>query len=321
VEEEVTDVESLSGLTIIATGPLPSGPLFDSLRAMHGEDNLYFYDAAAPIVTRESIDFDKAYLASRYDRGEAAYINCPMNKEEYAAFYDALMGAEVATLHEFETEKVFEGCMPVEKMARRGFKTLCFGPLKPRGLKDPRTGREPYAVLQLRQDNAEGTLYNLVGFQTNLKFGEQKRVFSMIPGLEQAEFVRYGVMHRNTYLNSTRVLQPTLESRMRQGLFFAGQITGMEGYMESAAGGLMAAYNVLRKAEGKEPLAFPLETILGALSRYVSDPNKKDLQPMNANFGILPTLVQRPRSKEERGRAYYDRGIEAFRRFLAEGEN
>ena len=302
--ELVTDV--VSGIntdeyTIVASGPLTHGALSDAIIKLTGQDSLFFFDAAAPVVTRESIDEEKTYLAARYNKGTADYINCPMEKEEYEAFYEALINAERAPLHEnVENVKVFEGCMPVEIMAQRGKETLCFGPLKPKGLPNPKTGREPYAVLQLRRDNTEGTLYNLVGFQTNLKFGEQKRVFSMIPGLENAEFVRYGVMHRNTYINSPVVLNRDYSLIKYPKVFFAGQITGVEGYVESASSGMIAGINAARKILGKESIIFPASTCSGALIKYITDRENKKFQPMNANFGIIEWNRVKIKNKKER---------------------
>ncbi|HHP9974556.1 TPA: FADH(2)-oxidizing methylenetetrahydrofolate--tRNA-(uracil(54)-C(5))-methyltransferase TrmFO, partial [Listeria monocytogenes] len=261
--EEVTTIPE--GPTIIATGPLTSPALADEIKQLTGEEYLYFYDAAAPIIEKDSIDMDKVYLKSRYDKGEAAYLNCPMSEEEFNAFYEALVTAETAALKEFEKEVFFEGCMPIEVMAKRGIKTMLFGPLKPVGLEDPKTGKRPYAVLQLRQDDAAGTLYNMVGFQTHLKWGEQKRVFGMIPGLENAEIVRYGVMHRNTFINSPTVLEPTYQLKTRNDLFFAGQMTGVEGYVESAASGLAAGINAANFIQEKELVVFPTETAIGSL--------------------------------------------------------
>ncbi len=318
IEEEVKDLSSIEGIVIVATGPLTSPALFDYIKSTTGEDNLYFYDAAAPIVMKESIDFDSAFMASRYDRGDADYINCPMTREEYTAFYEALTTAESAPLKHFEDAKVFEGCMPVEKMASRGFMTLCFGPLKPKGLKDPKTGKEPFACVQLRKDNSEGTLYNIVGFQTNLKWGEQKRVFSMIPALKNAEFVRYGVMHRNTFLNRIRLLKATMQLENQPNVFFAGQITGMEGYMESAMGGLLAGLNAARLYENKAPLVFPRETLIGALSQYVTDGQKHELQPMNSNYGLLPPLQQKVKDKNEARKQVSLRSLEILKTFLEE---
>ncbi len=300
VSEVVSDINT-DEFTIVATGPLSDGSLNGAITALTGCEALSFFDAAAPVVTAESIDAEKTYMAARYNKGTADYINCPMTKDEYDAFYDALVSAERAQLHEnVENIKVFEGCMPVEIMAARGRETLCFGPLKPRGLPDPKTGREPYAVLQLRRDNTEGTLYNLVGFQTNLKFGEQKRVFSMIPGLENAEFVRYGVMHRNTYINSPKVLAADYSLKKYPRIFFAGQITGVEGYVESASSGMAAGINAARKMLGKEPVIFPPAMCTGALIRYITDGENKRFQPMNANFGIIEWERVKIKNKKER---------------------
>ena len=274
---------------IIATGPLTSDAMSDAIRAYFGgADYLSFFDAAAPLVSFDSIDMSRAWFASRYDRGDADYVNCSMERDEYAAFVEALTTAEEAEVHGFEDSKVFEGCMPVEVMARRGFDTLRYGPLKPVGLKDPKTGREPYAVVQLRKDNAEGSVFNLVGFQTHLKFPEQKRVFSMIPALHNAEFVRYGVMHRNTFLDSPKLLNADFSMRTRPELFFAGQMTGVEGYMESASSGLLAGRNAVRRLEGKAPLILPITTMMGSLAEHAAHSPSKDFQPMGANFGILP---------------------------------
>ena len=300
VNELVSDINT-DEYTIISSGPLTHGALSNAIINLTGQDSLFFFDAAAPVVTRESIDETKTYLAARYNKGTADYINCPMEKDEYEAFYDALINAERAPLHEnVENIKVFEGCMPVEIMAKRGKETLCFGPLKPKGLPNPKTGREPYAVLQLRRDNTEGTLYNLVGFQTNLKFGEQKRVFSMIPGLENAEFVRYGVMHRNTYINSPQVLSNDYSLIKYPKVFFAGQITGVEGYVESASSGLIAGMNAARKILGMESVVFPPSTCSGALIKYITDRENKKFQPMNANFGIIEWNRIKIKNKKER---------------------
>ena len=300
VSEVVSDINT-DEFTVVATGPLSDDSLNGAITALTGCESLSFFDAAAPVVTAESIDAEKTYMAARYNKGTADYINCPMTKDEYDAFYDALVSAERAQLHEnVENIKVFEGCMPVEIMAARGRETLCFGPLKPRGLPDPKTGREPYAVLQLRRDNTEGTLYNLVGFQTNLKFGEQKRVFSMIPGLENAEFVRYGVMHRNTYINSPKVLAADYSLKKYPRIFFAGQITGVEGYVESASSGMAAGINAARKMLGKEPVIFPPAMCTGALIRYITDGENKRFQPMNANFGIIEWERVKIKNKKER---------------------
>ena len=300
ISETVGEIDT-DEFTIIATGPLTHGKLSEAILELTGQDSLFFFDAAAPVITRESIDETKTYLAARYNKGTADYINCPMEKDEYEAFYNALINAERAPLHEgVENVKVFEGCMPVEIMAQRGKETLCFGPLKPKGLPNPETGKEPYAVLQLRRDNTEGTLYNLVGFQTNLKFGEQKRVFSMIPGLERAEFVRYGVMHRNTYINSPQVLNTDYSLIKYPKVFFAGQITGVEGYVESASSGMIAGINAARKLMGEESVVFPAATCSGALIKYITDRENKKFQPMNANFGIIDWERVKIKNKKER---------------------
>lgn len=303
------------GIVIIATGPLTSGAMADTIKQLCGE-GLSFYDAAAPIVTYESLDLDKVFFASRYDRGDADYINCPMNKEEYLAFHEALVNAERIQLKDFETHpfSVYEGCMPIEVLASRGVDTMRFGPMKPVGITDKRTGKRPYAVIQLRRENSEGTLFNLVGFQTNLKFGEQKRVFSMIPGLENAEFMRYGVMHRNTFINSPELLNADFSMREHSDIYFAGQITGVEGYMESAASGIIAGIAAARKIKGLEPLVLPNDTMTGALSRYISDPfNAGKFQPMGANMGILPDIGVRIKDKKERYGAYADRAVRSLR--------
>jgi len=317
--EEVTDIPQ-EGIVVVATGPLTSPALSDRIRELTGEEFFYFYDAAAPIVERDSIDMEKVYVASRYGKGEAAYLNCPMTEDEFNAFYEALVTAETAELKSFEKEIYFEGCMPIEVMAARGRQTLLFGPMKPVGLPDPRTGKLPYAVVQLRQDNAAGTLYNLVGFQTHLKWGEQKRVFRMIPGLENAEFVRYGVMHRNTFINSPKLLKPTYQFRHRDTLLFAGQMTGVEGYVESAASGLIAGINAGRLARGLDPVVPPPETAHGSMARYITTADFRNFQPMNANFGLFPPLEERIRGKKEKNEALARRAleaIEAFRRTLA----
>ena len=261
---------------------------------------------------------DKVYLKSRYDKGEAAYLNCPMTEEEFTAFHKELVNAEMAELHDFEDEKFFEGCMPIEEMASRGAKTMLFGPLKPVGFEDPKTGKEPFAVVQLRQDNAVGDLYNIVGFQTHLKWGEQKRVFSMIPGLENARFVRYGVMHRNTYLRSPEMMTATYQTKARSDLFFAGQMTGVEGYVESAASGLYAGINAARLALGQEPVVFPTETMMGAMAHYITHASKKNFQPINANFGIVPRLKQKIRDKRERNLQLSQRALTILDAFKAE---
>ncbi|CAM4313359.1 MAG: methylenetetrahydrofolate--tRNA-(uracil(54)-C(5))-methyltransferase (FADH(2)-oxidizing) TrmFO [Paenibacillus macerans] len=317
VNEEIRELPQ-EGIVVIATGPLTSPALSEQIKRLTGEDYFYFYDAAAPIVEKDSIDMGKVYLASRYDKGEAAYLNCPMTEEEFDAFYEALISAEVAQLKEFEKEVYFEGCMPIEVMMRRGKQTALFGPMKPVGLVNPHTGTLPYAVVQLRQDNAAGTLYNLVGFQTHLKWGEQKRVFSMIPGLENAEFVRYGVMHRNTFINSPKLLDPTYQLKARPTLFFAGQMTGVEGYVESAASGLIAGINAARAASGAEGIVFPADTTLGSMARYITTADFEHFQPMNANFGLFPKLDTRYRKKAEKNEALAQRALQSLRNFMTE---
>jgi methylenetetrahydrofolate--tRNA-(uracil-5-)-methyltransferase len=312
--EEITALPT--GPTVVATGPLTSDSLATAIQDFTQSEGFYFYDAAAPILSKDSIDFDKVYLKSRYDRGEAAYLNCPMNQEEFEAFYKALVTAETAETHGFEKEQFFEGCMPIEVMAKRGLKTMLFGPLKPVGLEDPHTGKQPYAVVQLRQDNAAGSLYNIVGFQTHLKWGAQKRVFQMIPGLEHAEFVRYGVMHRNSFMNSPKLLAPTYQTQQRPDLFFAGQMTGVEGYVESAASGLVAGVNAARLASGDEPVVFPTETALGAMAHYITHTNARHFQPMNANFGLFKGLDKRIRDKQTRNQALADRSLATLAEFL-----
>ena len=309
VTGEVTELPS-EGIVIVATGPLTSDALAESLRQKFG-GTLSFFDAVAPIVTTDSVDMDRVFMGARYDRGEADYINCPMERDEYDAFYDALVSAERAPLHDFDVAdpKVYEGCMPIEVMAGRGRDTLRYGPLRPVGLIDPRTGRRPWANIQLRKENAVGTMYNIVGFQTNLKFGEQKRVFSMIPGLEHAEFVRYGVMHRDTFMDSPRLLSKSLSLKSEPRLFFAGQFTGVEGYTESAATGILAGINAARFANGEEPLVLPPETMLGALVNYITDESVGNFQPMGANMGILPPLEKKIRHKDERYAALAERAI------------
>ncbi|WP_134700367.1 FADH(2)-oxidizing methylenetetrahydrofolate--tRNA-(uracil(54)-C(5))-methyltransferase TrmFO [Ammoniphilus sp. YIM 78166] len=304
------------GICVIATGPLTSPSLSEQLRKLTGEEYLYFYDAAAPIIDKETIDMEKVFLASRYDKGEAAYLNCPMSEEEFDQFYEALTTAEVVPLKEFEKEIYFEGCMPAEEIARRGKQTLLFGPMKPVGLVDPRTGQQPFAVIQLRQDNSAGTLYNMVGFQTHLKWGDQKRVFRMIPGLENAEIVRYGVMHRNTFINSPRLLRATYQYRERENLFFAGQMTGVEGYVESAAAGLVAGLNAARVAKGEDTITFPPETAIGSMAHYITTANPEHFQPMNANFGLFPPLEKKIRSKKERYEKLAERALETIQNFV-----
>lgn len=309
VTGEVTELPS-EGIVIVATGPLTSDALAESLRQKFG-GTLSFFDAVAPIVTTDSVDMDRVFMGARYDRGEADYINCPMERDEYDAFYDALVSAERAPLHDFDVAdpKVYEGCMPIEVMAGRGRDTLRYGPLRPVGLIDPHTGRRPWANIQLRKENAAGTMYNIVGFQTNLKFGEQKRVFSMIPGLEHAEFVRYGVMHRDTFMDSPRLLSKSLSLKSEPRLFFSGQFTGVEGYTESAATGILAGINAARFASGEEPLVLPPETMLGALVNYITDESVGNFQPMGANMGILPPLEKKIRHKDERYAALAERAI------------
>ena len=327
IHEEVTNIEKMveEGIVIIATGPLTSKGMAEEILKITGEDKLYFYDAAAPILTKESIDFDIAFFGNRYDQEkqkdetiedwkkrlenqDASYINLPMNKEEYENFWQELVNAEIVTLHEFEKREIFEGCMPIEVMAKRGIDTLRYGPLKPVGFDDPRTGKRPYAIVQLRQDDTDGIIYNIVGFQTNLKYGEQKRVFSIIPGLENAEFVKYGVMHRNTYINSTKLLDNTYCLKKNENVFFAGQITGVEGYVESISSGMVSAINACQKYFGKEKIIFPETTMVGALAKYISTENDK-FQPMNANFGIVPELNEKIRDKKLKYGKLADRGI------------
>jgi len=332
IREEVTDIEEIAkdGIVIIATGPLTSDKLSEDIMKLTGKDKLAFYDAAAPIIEKDSINFSIAFLGNRYDqeRGkeedveiwkeriknqEASYINLPMNKEEYENFWNELVNAEVVELHDFEKKEIFEGCMPIEIMARRGIDTLRFGPLKPVGFTDLRTGRRPYAVVQLRQDNEEGTIFNMVGFQTNLKFGEQKRVFSLIPGLKDANFVKYGVMHRNTFINSPVLLNERYQTKQNKNIFFAGQITGVEGYVESISSGLVAALNAIEKFNdtGKE-VTFSKETMIGALSKYISSENE-NFQPMNANFGILPQLDEKIKDKKLKYTKLADRAINTIK--------
>jgi methylenetetrahydrofolate--tRNA-(uracil-5-)-methyltransferase len=314
INEEVTDIPE--GPTVIATGPLTSEALSGKLKELSGEDYLYFYDAAAPILEKDSIDMNKVYLKSRYDKGEAAYLNCPMTEEEFDRFYEALTTAETVPLKEFEKEIFFEGCMPIEVMANRGKKTMLFGPMKPVGLEDPKTGKRPYAVVQLRQDDAAGTLYNIVGFQTHLKWGPQKEVIRLIPGLENAEIVRYGVMHRNTFINSPKVLRATYQFKNRDDLFFAGQMTGVEGYVESAASGLVAGINAARLVKGEDPIEFPHETAIGSMARYITTANPKSFQPMNANFGLFPELPEKIRGKKERNEKHAERALGTIQNFV-----
>ena len=332
IEEEVTAIpDDPDAVIIVATGPLTSDALSQDIARLTGADYLYFYDAAAPIVDASSIDMNRAWEASRYDKGEAAYINCPMTREEYTAFYQALISAKEAPLHDFDLPDadksgkdggltVFEGCMPVEVMARRGMDTLLYGPLKPVGLPDPRTGREPYAVVQLRQENTDKTMYNLVGFQTHLTWDEQRRVFGMIPGLEHAEFLRYGVMHRNTFMNSPKLLAADYSMRTRPNLFFAGQMTGVEGYIESTGSGFIAGVNAARRALGREPLYFPRETVLGSMAAYISDERVTAFQPMNANFGLLPPLGYKIRGgKRGRNDAFAQRAVDTAEQLMNDG--
>lgn len=335
IRKEIVDIESLAkeGIVIIATGPLTSEGLAKNIGKITGEDKLYFYDAAAPIVNKDSINFKIAFYGDRYsqekkkdesieewkkrlaiqEKNEQSYINLPMNQDEYEKFWNELVKAEVVTLHDFEKREIFEGCMPVEIMAKRGIDTLRFGPLKPVGFDDPRTGRRPYALVQLRQDNKQASIYNIVGFQTNLKFGEQKRVFQMIPGLEEAEFIKYGVMHRNTYINSSKLLDETYNLKNNNNVYFAGQITGVEGYVESISSGMVAAVNAVNQIKGKkEKIIFSENTVIGALSKYISTPNER-FQPMNANFGILPELEGRKiRDKKERYAKLAERSLGYF---------
>lgn len=329
VHEEIEKIKD-DEITIIATGPLTSEKLAKEISKITGEDKLYFYDAAAPIISKESINFDIAFLGNRYEqekrkeetieewkerleKQDASYINLPMNQEEYERFCTELINAEVVTLHEFEKREIFEGCMPIEIMAKRGIDTLRYGPLKPVGFDDPRTGKRPYAIVQLRQDNKEGDIYNIVGFQTNLKFGEQKRVFGMIPALENAEFVKYGVMHRNTYINSTKLLDNTYNLKSNKNIFFAGQITGVEGYVESISSGLVSAINACNLYQNKEKVEFSELSMIGALAKYISTPND-NFQPMNANFGILPNLDEKIKDKKIKYEKLADRGLAEIRK-------
>lgn len=316
IHEEVTDLESLEGTVIVASGPLTSAALFDDIKKLLQAEYLHFFDAAAPIVTADSLDYDKVYRASRYDKGGADYLNCPFyTKEEYVAFWEALCNAESAPVKDFEHD-VFEACMPIEEMAARGEDTMRFGPLKPVGLIDPRNGKEAYAVVQLRQDNAAASLYNLVGFQTHLKWPEQRRVFGMIPGLENAEFVRFGVMHKNTYLNSPQLLDKHFNLRSNKRFYFAGQMTGVEGYVESAASGLMAGLAAARAVLGLPEVEFPEVTAHGALANYISNPTIENFQPMNINFGLIPPLTVRIRKKREKNAQIAARALEALDSFL-----
>ena len=314
IEEEITQIPKGDIPVVVATGPLTSDALSQDIRTYTKQEGLYFYDAAAPIIEKDSIDMNKVYLKSRYDKGEAAYLNCPMTKDEFFNFYNALITAEAAPLKEFEKEIYFEGCMPFEEMAKRGEKTLLFGPMKPVGLEDPKTDKRPYAVVQLRQDNSEGTLYNIVGFQTHLKWGEQKRIINLIPGLENANIVRYGVMHRNTYLNSPQLLEKTHKLKEEKNIYFAGQMTGVEGYVESAASGIVAALNALYNQEDKQ-IIFSTETMIGAMANYIVDNTSKNFQPMNANFGIIKPLPERIKDKKEKYERYANRSLEILENF------
>lgn len=336
INEEIVDLEKLmeDAITIVATGPLTADELANNISKITAQDKLYFYDAAAPIVTKDSINFDIAFWGDRYEqerekdeeieawkerlkntKEKQNYINLPMNKEEYENFYKNLIDAEVVELHHFEKREIFEGCMPIEIMAKRGEDTLRFGPLKPVGFTDPRTGKRPYALVQLRQDDTEGNIFNLVGFQTNLKYGEQKRVFSMIPGLENAEFVKYGVMHRNTFIDSSHLLTNTYKMKNIKKLYFAGQITGVEGYVESISSGLMAGINAANEFNGKKEFILPIETMTGALANYISTPNEK-FQPMNANFGIVPGLEKRIKDKKEKYKVLADRALNTLNKIM-----
>ena len=313
VKNEVANEIPNDAVCIIATGPLTDGVLAEQITEICGKCSLSFYDAAAPIISADSIDMSIAFSASRYDKGDADYINCPFDKEEYERFHSELIKAESAETHSFDkAPNVYEGCMPIEILAKRGLDSIRFGPLKPVGLRDPRTDKRPWAVVQLRKENKDGTLYNIVGFQTNLKFGEQKRVFSMIPGLKNAEFVRYGVMHRNSFIDSPRVLNKNLSLKNNPDVFFAGQITGVEGYIESASSGILAAENVIRYLNGDEPLHLPEYTMLGALINYITDDSVKDFQPMGANFGIIPSLDVRIKDKVERYTKLSNRALSWF---------
>ena len=312
VEGEVTEIPA-EGNVIIATGPLTSDALSEKISELFPDSKyLNFFDAAAPLVTFESVDMESAWFASRYDRGTPDYINCPMTREEYQAFWEALTTAQEAEVHGFEDAGVFEGCMPVEVMARRGFETLCYGPLKPVGLKDPKTGKEPFAVVQLRKDNAQGSIYNIVGFQTHLKWGEQKRVFSMIPALKNAEYIRYGVMHRNTFLDSPRLLDRYYRVRGNERIMFAGQVTGVEGYVESTASGCLTAIELANRLMGKEPVNFPRETAMGAMALYVCDESVVNFQPMNVNFGLIPQLGYRVKGKRNKNAELSKRALAAL---------
>ena len=312
--EECKTIEE-NGITIIATGPLTSEKMAEEISKITGSDRLFFYDAVAPIIEKDSIDFSIAFYGDRYGKGESNYINLPMNQEEYEQFYQELIHAEVVELHEFEKNEIFESCMPIEIMAKRGEDTIRFGPLKPVGFIDARTGKRPYAIVQLRQDDSKDTLYNMVGFQTNLKFGEQKRVFSLIPGLKNAEFVKYGVMHRNTYINSPELLEPTYQLKNHPNLFFAGQITGVEGYVESIASGLLAGINSVKQFKKEKKIIFPDTTMIGALTKYITTP-RKHFAPMNANFGILPELEEKIKDKKVRYEELAKRALISLKRLV-----
>jgi len=314
IRQEVTSIPEKE-ITIIATGPLTSDSLSGVITELTGQENLYFYDAVAPSVTLESLDHSIVFKASRYGKGDNDYYNCPLTQEEYDRFYEELVKADTKEGHEIDKKLIFEGCMPIEVMARRGKDTLRFGPMRPVGLNHPQTGQRAWAVVQLRQENKEGTILGLVGFQTRLKWGEQERVFRLIPGLQRAEFVRFGVMHRNTYINSPQLLNPTLECKKFPGLFFAGQITGVEGYMESAASGIMAGLNACRRLKGQELLTLSPNTILGALLNYITSADKKNFQPMNANFGLLPPLEENVKDKQSRYKLYVERSQKEMRKF------
>ncbi|RHW52987.1 methylenetetrahydrofolate--tRNA-(uracil(54)-C(5))-methyltransferase (FADH(2)-oxidizing) TrmFO [Lactobacillus bombicola] len=317
--DEEIKILPTEGINVIATGPLTSDALATQIQKFSGTESLHFFDAAAPIIAADSIDMDIVYKKSRYDKGEAAYLNCPMTQEEYENFARELVSAETAQVHSFEKEDVFEGCMPIEVMAARGEKTMLFGPLKPVGLEDPHTGKQPYAVVQLRQDNAVASMYNIVGFQTHLKYGAQKRVFSMIPGLANARFIRYGKMHRNTYMASPEVLTASYEAKKCAGLFFAGQMTGVEGYVESAASGLVAGINAARKASGQDTIIFPKITAMGSMANYVTTANVKHFQPMNASFALIPGLEgKKIRNKRERHEKISERSLETLAKFKQE---
>ncbi len=317
--EEVTTLEG-DMVTIVATGPLTDGKMAECIKNLTGHDDLYFYDAAAPIVTADSIDYDKAFWASRYDKGDADYLNCPMTEQEYHVFYEALLNAQWTPTKDFEKEIFFEGCMPIETMAKRGRQTLLFGPMKPVGLKDPHRTEAPYAVVQLRKDNADGSLLNIVGFQTRMKWGDQQTVLRLIPGLANAEFVRYGVMHRNTFINSPKYLLPTNQLKTQQTIFLAGQMTGVEGYVESTASGLVAGINAARLIKGQTPLAFPLDTAIGGLENYITTAKSKNFQPMNINFSLLPPLTEKIRDKKEKNGCIAQRALMSLKTFWAELE-